>query len=292
MGKVLGGSMPGMLPLNVIHFFISVPTMLRLHTPTTFHPSTHPSLIGQNVTSAWKKATYLTPTETFKGPHPRTAPCLSLVIQRTALFAIWGDKAFLPQSVKVGPDGSFYIVSKTLGTLPPPEHTVEKAFHPSDKTLSGKVVRRETEMGLQAPRSESGGSSRLIDVLRINGSVSPEVWDAVLYHFLCRFISRSADTGLWNVLIGPDGRPHGIDFEEMRGKENEMPLTTWNLLFVRKPAKAFHSQILEAIEKGKAGWVDKLKHLVLPHLCPLAEKDAFYKEMFERALWACAVLSS
>lgn len=265
--------------------------MLHLYTSTTFHPSTCPSLIGQNVTSGWKKATYLTPTETFKGPHPPSAPCLSLVIQRTALFGIWGDTAFLPQSVKVGPDRSFYIVSKTLGTLPPADHTVEKSFHPKDKTLSGAVVRRETEMGLKVPRSEMGGSSRLIDVLRLRGSVSADVWDGILYHFLCRFISRSADTGFWNVLIGPDGRPYGIDFEEMRGKEKEMPVTPWDLLFLRKPAKAYHSQILEAIEKGKVGWAEKLKTFVLPHLCPLAEKDAFYKEMFERALWACAVLS-
>ena len=158
-----------------------------------------------------------------------------------------------------------------------------KAYHPGDQSLRGIVQSRDATR--KTLRCEEGGVSRAIDVLRSRGTLPEATWHAILYHFICRFISRSADTGLWNVLIGPDGSPYGI--EEVRCKEEKMPMTLWDVIFLRKPAKVYWPQIEKAVQSGKAGWAAKIHTRILPHLATI-DKDG---EMMGRALHAYATVT-
>ena len=242
---------------------------INLYTPSSFgdEKSKRSSIIGQNVTSKHKKTTWLAADGfVYKGPFKKGALALSLVTWRSAWFSIWSDVAYVPQTVVHNADlDVFFIRSPNLGILPSDKDTVEKdGYHPGDKSLSGKVLLRDDKRTKLL--CEEGGTSRAIDVLRSKGSLPPDTWKAILYHFILRFICRSADTGLWNVLIGPDHRPYGIDFEEVRVREKAEPTTLWDLIFLRKPARVYWRTIEAVMCEAKPTFATLLKEKVIPHL--------------------------
>lgn len=244
--------------------------VLKLYSSTFFgdEGSKSKSLIGQNVTSKHKKTTFLSEDGfVYKGPFSKGSPAFGLVTWRSAWFQLWGDVAYVPQLVVYNPKLDVYFIrSPNLGVLPSDEKDwIEKdGYHPGDKSLKGRVLLRDDKRSKL--HYEEGGVSRAIDVLRAKHSLPEKTWKAILYHFILRFITRSADTGLWNVLIGPDGRPYGIDFEEVRGVEKTIPTTLWDLIFLRKPARIYWDQIRSAMEAGKKDFSVLLRTLVIPHL--------------------------
>lgn len=244
--------------------------VLRLYSTTSFgdDESKSGSLIGQNVTSKHKKTTFLAEDGyVYKGPFSKGSMVFGLVTFRSAWFHLWGDVAYVPQLVVYNETlGEYFIRSANLGLLPSDEKDWIKkdGYHPGDKLLKGRVLLRDDKRSKL--HYEEGGVSRAIDVLRAKDFLPEKTWKAILYHFILRFITRSADTGLWNVLIGPDGRPYGIDFEEVRGLEKVMPSTLWDLIFLRKPARIYWDQIRSAMDGGKKEFSTLLQTRVIPHL--------------------------
>lgn len=182
----------------------------------------------------------------ISGPFTKEELALSLVT--SARLALLGDVAYVQHTVVCNAQrDTFFIYSHVPGIVHGRKWYMEKNYRPGDKTLSGR-------------------------------SLSADTWKAILYHFILRFICRSADTGLWNVSIGPDGRPYGMDFEEVRGKEKAIPTNLWDLVFLRKPARVYWPTIRAVMEEAKPIFATLLREKVIPHLTRIGRPVGRYSD--------------
>ena len=198
----------------------------------------------------------------YKGPYPRDAPELSLAIWRSAWFAIWGDVAYAPHSV----------------------------VHNTD--VDAFSIRRPgiTNTHTDAHENENNSTLCALDVLRAKGSLPSETWQAILYHFICRFIAQCADTSLSDVLIGAHGHPYGIGFETVGDVmyDDSMPTTLWDLVFPHKPPRIYWLSIQAVLDQAKPGFAAQLRDRVIPHLERVGSKVEH--ECLARARLALALL--
>ena len=201
-------------------------------------------IIGQKVTASWKAVTMVTKDWVYKGPYKITNPVLPLVYSRSQKFKKWCDDSFIEN--KIIRDGDiFYIKMPNIGDIPEAEYTW---YLPGDRETKAMVAIRG-----------SGGVIRASDEFKAKGKLPDKILENILYHFILRYITRSADTGLWNVINGK-----GIDFEEVRSEQN--PTNLIEALFVKKPSKALLEEINKVLKKVKNNLYKKMKDCLIPNL--------------------------